>query len=192
MSTTTTPFAQPTATPRPAYRAAALPGQLELVFNWEKTAAALPVPLARLASFLQQRAALLLLAGTLLAAPATAGTPAAGTDPVVAARTTPTDGKGENPLEGTVLRGRILDQNGQPLVGATVLLKGSYFGASTNAEGYYTFQLPASKGTPELLFGYAGYHDVQVPLASAAPETVTLTPRPDWAPKKRPWWFIFS
>lgn len=82
------------------------------------------------------------------------------------------------------VRGRILDENGDPLVGATVLQPGSYRGASTNAQGEYVLQVPA--GTAALHYGYGGYHDAEVSVKSTGRADVTLQPRAKAA--KRHWW----
>ena len=38
--------------------------------------------------------------------------------------------------------GKVTDQSGEPLIGATVLVTGTTIGASTNAAGEYTIQVP--------------------------------------------------
>ncbi len=80
------------------------------------------------------------------------------------------------------LVGRVLDEYGKPLVGATVLLKGSSKGTSTDAAGNYTLEVPAGENT--LLYGYGGYEDEVVRTHAGLTVNVTLTPRPD-APKRR-------
>lgn len=82
------------------------------------------------------------------------------------------------------VRGRILDEKGAPLIGATVLQPGSYRGTSTNAEGEYMLQVPA--GTTALHYGYAGYQDAQVGVKTTGKADVTLQPRAKTG--KRHWW----
>lgn len=84
------------------------------------------------------------------------------------------------------VRGRILDENGKPLVGATVIDKVSGHGVSTNASGNYILVVPASQA-PVLQYGYAGYseEEVQVPVGSTY--NTTLVPRKVQV-KKRAWW----
>ncbi|WP_019947007.1 carboxypeptidase-like regulatory domain-containing protein [Hymenobacter aerophilus] len=81
------------------------------------------------------------------------------------------------------VRGRIVDEKGAPLVGATVLQPGTSRGVSTDARGEYALVVPA--GTA-LRYGYGGYHDADL---SAQPDgaaaDVTLRPR---AAAKRHWW----
>ncbi|AHJ99471.1 carboxypeptidase-like regulatory domain-containing protein [Hymenobacter swuensis] len=82
------------------------------------------------------------------------------------------------------VRGRILDENGAPLIGATVLQPGSYRGTSTNAQGEYVLQVPA--GTTALHYGYGGYQDAQMSVQTTGSADVTLQPRAKAG--KRHWW----
>ena len=50
--------------------------------------------------------------------------------------------------------GKVTDQSGEPLIGATVLVTGTTIGASTNAAGEYTIQVPEGAS---LTFQYIGY-----------------------------------
>jgi hypothetical protein len=72
------------------------------------------------------------------------------------------------------LSGRILDENGRPLAGATVLLKGSRKGTGTDANGNYTLEVPA--GENHLVYGYGGYQDQEVRTRGSQPVNVTLLP----------------
>ena len=59
------------------------------------------------------------------------------------------------PVVGTV-RGYIRDEQGRPLAGATVLVKGAQRGTSTDATGQYVLEVTTGS---TLQFGYAGYTD---------------------------------
>ncbi|MDF7811254.1 carboxypeptidase-like regulatory domain-containing protein [Hymenobacter sp. YC55] len=72
------------------------------------------------------------------------------------------------------LSGRILDENGRPLAGATVLLKGSRKGTGTDASGNYSLEVPA--GDNHLVYGYGGYQDQEVRTRGSQPVNVTLLP----------------
>lgn len=74
------------------------------------------------------------------------------------------------------LTGRILNEEGKPLVGATVLLKGSGKGTGTDANGNYKLEAPAGDNT--LIFGYGGYQDEEAHTRGAQLLNVTLTPMP--------------
>jgi hypothetical protein len=88
-----------------------------------------------------------------------------------------------------VVNGRILDENGRPLVGATVLDKTSGRGVTTNAQGTYTLLVPATQ-TARLQFGYGGYSEEEIQVKGRSVQNVTLLPRTDALAKvaKRHWW----
>ncbi|OON67990.1 carboxypeptidase-like regulatory domain-containing protein [Hymenobacter sp. CRA2] len=88
------------------------------------------------------------------------------------------------------VRGRILDENGRPLVGATVLHKGTRMGVSTDATGSYTLRVPAGQANT-LQYAYAGYAEEELKVRGGT-ENVTLVPRAKEervTPKKR--WLFF-
>jgi hypothetical protein len=94
-----------------------------------------------------------------------------------------------NALESASLstvKGRILDENGHPLIGATILDKVSGRGVSTDADGKYTLAVPAHRAA-QLQFGYGGYTEEVVQVTGRSEQNVTLLPRTD-QPKKRHWW----
>ena len=72
--------------------------------------------------------------------------------------------------------GRVLDEAGQPLVGATILLKGSSKGTSTDANGNYSLEVPGGDDT--FLIGYGGYTDETATAHDGQPLNVTLVPNP--------------
>ena len=74
------------------------------------------------------------------------------------------------------MTGKIEDENGHPLVGATVLLKGSSKGTSTDANGNYALEVPAGTDNT-LIYGYGGYDDEVMRTRGSQPVNVTLTPR---------------
>lgn len=86
----------------------------------------------------------------------------------------------------TTVKGRILDENGHPLVGATILDKHNGRGVSTDAQGNYTLAVPAHQ-TAQLQFGYGGYSEEFVQVTGRGVQNVTLLPRTDLH-KKRHWW----
>ena len=72
---------------------------------------------------------------------------------------------------GTV-QGYIRDDQGRPLAGATVLVKGTQRGTSTDATGQYVLEVAAGS---TLQFGYAGYTD-QLRSATLGSMNVVLQP----------------
>lgn len=66
--------------------------------------------------------------------------------------------------------GRVTDEGGSPLVGASVLLDGTVFGASTDVEGRYGFEAPA--GAYTIAVSFLGYESGARPVTAAAGATV--------------------
>lgn len=79
--------------------------------------------------------------------------------------------------------GRVLDESGRPLVGATVMLRGSTKGTSTDANGSYTLEVPNGENT--FLVGYGGYEDETATSHDGQPLNVTLLPSPKSKVKSR-------
>jgi len=94
----------------------------------------------------------------------------------------------------TTVRGKILDENGRPLAGATVLEKGTHRGVSTNADGEYALLVQAGRPTT-LAYGYGGYTDDEIQVIGNTVENRTLVPdvKPDAkSVRKAKRWFIFN
>ncbi|MDR1720342.1 MAG: carboxypeptidase-like regulatory domain-containing protein, partial [Dysgonamonadaceae bacterium] len=66
--------------------------------------------------------------------------------------------------------GRVVDQEGSPLIGVTILVKGTQQGAITDVNG--EFQLTADENAA-LLFSYVGFENATYPLAKL-PKTIVL------------------
>ena len=67
--------------------------------------------------------------------------------------------------------GTVSDAEGNPVVGATVLVDGTHVGTTTGMDGSYTLSAPAD-GT--LKVTYVGYADMLVPIAGKTTINVTL------------------
>ncbi|QIX62901.1 hypothetical protein FY528_07830 [Hymenobacter lutimineralis] len=142
----------------------------------------------------RQRAATLVMGGALLAGAVFAGTNLTNnSDEDITTLAAPATLEAANAPRMITVRGRILDENGRPLIGATVLQKGSLRGVSTNAEGAYALRVPA--GTNTLVYGYGGYTNDEVQVASSSTQDVTLLPRDmvaeQKATKKARRWLFF-
>ena len=110
-------------------------------------------------------------------AAAASATVAAASEPVAAAPVEAPAPVAEPARPSTMtVSGRILDEDGKPLAGATVLLKGSGKGTGTDANGNYTMEVPT--GDNVLSIGYGGYQDEEVHARGTQPVNVTLTPTP--------------
>lgn len=82
------------------------------------------------------------------------------------------------------VRGRILNEDGAPLIGATVMHPSSGRGVSTNGDGEYLMHVPA--GTTTLKYGYGGYQDEELAVKTSSTANVTLLPKEQQ--QKRHWW----
>lgn len=69
--------------------------------------------------------------------------------------------------------GRITDENGAPLAGASVRVKGSSQGISANANGEFSITVPDDA---VLIFSYVGYDERQIPVSGQATINVSLKP----------------
>ncbi|MGY8916601.1 MAG: carboxypeptidase-like regulatory domain-containing protein, partial [Flavobacteriales bacterium] len=58
------------------------------------------------------------------------------------------------------ITGLVLDEDNQPLVGATVLIKGSTTGVVTGIDGTYTIDVP--NGQAVLVFSYIGFDPQEI------------------------------
>ncbi|WP_400193550.1 carboxypeptidase-like regulatory domain-containing protein [Hymenobacter sp. B81] len=145
----------------------------------------------------RRRAATLVAGGALLGSAVFAGTnlptdntryelPATPTETAEAASSASAAGA----MRMVSVRGRILDENGRPLIGATVLHKGTRTGVSTDAEGNYLLRIPANQ-KPTLQYAYAGYAEEELHVKAGATENVTLVPRTtERASAKKRWLFF--
>ncbi|MDU0368965.1 carboxypeptidase-like regulatory domain-containing protein [Hymenobacter endophyticus] len=81
------------------------------------------------------------------------------------------------------MTGRILDENGRPMAGATVMVRGLKKVAGTDANGNYSIEVPAGENT--LVYGYGGYEDQEVRTRNSQPQNVTLLPKEGARRKRR-------
>ena len=74
--------------------------------------------------------------------------------------------------KGIVVQGKVTDQKGHPLIGATVKVKDTAIGTATDENGYYRLNVPA--GTVELEVSYIGYLTRTLPLQNRTEVNFTL------------------
>lgn len=74
----------------------------------------------------------------------------------------------------TDLRGKVLDETGQPLPGAAVKTKGGTTSALTGAKGEFELKLSSSIST--IIVSYIGYVNKEVNVAGQSNVTITLDP----------------
>ena len=74
------------------------------------------------------------------------------------------------------LTGRISSEKGEPLPGATVLLKGTSNGTSTNAEGTYTLSVPDVQANGTLVISFIGYLSKEIIIGNQSVIDATIEP----------------
>ena len=70
--------------------------------------------------------------------------------------------------------GRVTDAKGQPVIGASVIVRGTTLGVSTDAEGRFTLEVPAPAASQTLEVSYLGYETASIPVGSRTSFAVTL------------------
>ena len=81
----------------------------------------------------------------------------------------------EAPVSRAVeVRGRVTDAKGQPIIGASVIVRGTTVGVSTDAEGGFSLQVPAPASQQYLEISYLGYGTATVAVGSRTNFPVTL------------------
>ena len=72
------------------------------------------------------------------------------------------------------ITGKVTSEAGEPLIGVTVVLKGTTMGSSTDVSGNYSLNVPDNEGT--LVFSYIGFETKEVAIGNATTLNVTLSP----------------
>ena len=71
--------------------------------------------------------------------------------------------------------GTVVDDTGEPLIGVSVLIKGSQTGVTTDIDGNYTIQVPDAKAAT-LSFSYVGMESQEIKVNGRGKVDVTLKP----------------
>jgi hypothetical protein len=72
---------------------------------------------------------------------------------------------------GNIIKGYVLDENREPIIGATVQLKGTEYGTVTNMEGYFEI---VANGFSTLKFSYLGYEPKEIDANPGSELSVVL------------------
>ena len=64
----------------------------------------------------------------------------------------------------TEIRGRVVDERGNPLVCANVFVKNAKIGCVTDLKGYFSISVPADSGKVTICVSYIGYKDMEIPV----------------------------
>lgn len=72
------------------------------------------------------------------------------------------------------LKGVVVDKDGNPLPGVTVMLKGTTLGVATDLNGHFSFSVPVMAETPELIFSFIGMKPKSVKVTESKDMKVVL------------------
>ena len=72
------------------------------------------------------------------------------------------------------IRGQVFDPTGNPIIGASVIVRGTTVGVSTDAEGRFTLEVPAPAASRFLEISYLGYETASIPVGLRTSFAVTL------------------
>ena len=67
-------------------------------------------------------------------------------------------------MQGRVVTGQILDELGEPMIGVSVLVKGTTVGTITDFDGNYTLEVPSGKNILEI--SYIGYKTKEITIGN--------------------------
>lgn len=70
------------------------------------------------------------------------------------------------------IQGQVIDEDGQPLPGATILIKGTKHVCSTNADGLFT--LLTARPSEQVRVSMLGYTEAELSMRTDSPNAVTL------------------
>jgi hypothetical protein len=76
--------------------------------------------------------------------------------------------------QGKAITGTVTDDKGTPLPGASVSVKNTKIGTSTNQQGVFTISIPANGKT--LVISYVGMEPKEVAIGSSSAFHINLTP----------------
>ena len=68
----------------------------------------------------------------------------------------------------------VLDENGEPLIGVSIVVKGTSTGTITDFDGKFSINLPA--GSKELVVSYIGYKEQAIIVSGNAPLNIKMVP----------------
>ena len=77
----------------------------------------------------------------------------------------------ETKNDSKILKGKVTDENGEGLIGATVLIKGTHKGTVTDFDGNFRFDITSEFTAFELVISYLGYEDLMQKMTFENVET---------------------
>ena len=79
-------------------------------------------------------------------------------------------------LNDVVITGHIVDESGHAVSGASIILKGTTLGTTTNSNGDFSLALPDAKASGVLVISYVGYEASEILLEGKRSISLALTP----------------
>ena len=79
-------------------------------------------------------------------------------------------------MQTKTVKGTVLDENGEPLIGVSIVVKGTSTGTITDFDGKFSINLPG--GSKELVVSYIGYKDICLECPKAG-DVGTIRLEPD-------------
>ena len=77
------------------------------------------------------------------------------------------------PVKEITLTGKVVDKDGQPLPGVSVVLKGTTMGVATDVNGNFTLVIPDTEGA-RLVFSFVGMKTQELPIVAGKPMHVVM------------------
>ncbi|PTX42398.1 carboxypeptidase-like protein [Christiangramia gaetbulicola] len=79
--------------------------------------------------------------------------------------------------QNTNIKGRVVDENSEPLPYAHLLFQNYAIGTTSNAEGYFAFSIPDSLRNEKVRVSYVGFHSKIARIENIAGRDVKLIPK---------------
>jgi len=76
-----------------------------------------------------------------------------------------------NQIDKKLIKGKIVDDKGEPIFGANVVVRGNKVGTASDVNGEFEIEI---SGSGELVISYIGYKDIQVPITRKSYYTISL------------------
>ena len=77
-------------------------------------------------------------------------------------------------MQTKTVKGTVLDENGEPLIGVSIVVKGTSTGTITDFDGKFSINLPG--GSKELVVSYIGYKEQAIIVSGNAPLNIKMVP----------------
>lgn len=79
-------------------------------------------------------------------------------------------------MQGKTIKGQILDETGESMIGVSVLVKGTTIGTVTDFDGNYTLEVPSGKEYNILEISYIGYKTKEITIGNNSLINIKMEP----------------